>query len=137
MKQTKVKYYLWAIGFTSMLFMFSCSKKVIHQHKEWEEYFESNELEGSVLWHNYYEGTFDVFDFPEVRKQVLPAETFHIVLGLAGIETGVIRDTSMLIPDSVASPQTENVPMNVAFRANNREYFRWVAEEIGKKRMQY
>lgn len=116
---------------------FSCSDKKLFQHKEWEDFFESNGVKGCVMLHNYYQGTFDVYGLGAVQNRVLPAETFNIINALAGIETGVITDTNMVIPDSAAIDSLPGITMAEAFRTGNTPYFQWVTKKVGKARMKY
>ena len=116
---------------------FSCSKDKLHQHKEWKAFFEANGLEGCVMLHDYYGGTFDVYGLGEVQARTLPGGTFNIMNALVGLETGVVRDTSMLLPDTAASGPLAGLSMGRAFRTGNRAYFQWVARKVGHARMQY
>lgn len=117
------------------LSLFSCSDKKLHQHKEWEDFFESNDVKGCLMLHDYYKGTFDVYGFGAIQERISPVGTFNLVLALAGLETGVITDTNMVIRDS--SAHLSGLTMAQAFRTGNNSYFQWVAQKIGKNRMQY
>lgn len=120
-----------------MLFS-SCSKDKIQQHKEWKKYFEDNNVQGCILLHDYFNGTFDVYNLGNVQKRTLPAETFLIMNALAGLETGVIIDTNMVIrPDSLPDNGLSGLTMAEAFRTSNIPYFQWVAEKVGPSRMKY
>ena len=117
--------------------LFSCREDRLTHHKEWGAFFEENDVNGCVMWNNLNEATFGVYGFGAIQKRLVPAETFHIVLALAGLETGVIRDTNMVIPDALAGPKTSGVTMGEAFRHNNNAYFKWVGRTIGQAKMKY
>ncbi len=120
----------------SVLF-FSCSEKKLYQHKEWKDFFSHNGVRGCLMLHDYYGGRFDVYGLGALQNRVLPAETFHIMLALAGLETGVITDTNMVISDSTAGKNLAGLTMAEAFRSGNTAYFQWVARKIRAGRMQY
>lgn len=89
------------------------------------------------MLHDYYGGTFDVYGLGALQNRVPPAETFHIMIALAGLETGVITDTNMVIADSSAGEALSGITMAEAFRSGNTAYFQWVAQKIGPGRMKY
>jgi len=138
MKRNAFKNHLPLYGILLLpLLLISCSGKKLQQHEEWAGFFKNNQVDGCILWHNYYDGTFDVYHYEQVRKRVLPAETFDLVMALAGLETGAIRDTNMILPDSVSGPELSGITMAEAFRNNITPYFQKIATKIGEKRIRY
>ncbi len=116
----------------------SCSRSKIRMHKEWGAFFKEAGVDGCLMLHNYYDGSFDVYKLENVQKRTLPAETFNIVIALAGLETGVIADTnSIFSSDSLSRDSTFNMTLATAFRTSYTPYFQQIVKEIGKKRMNY
>src|SRR5690625_6297675 len=97
MKHKTNKYILSLCGFLLLsVTFFSCREDRLTHHKEWGAFFEENDVDGCVMWNNLNEATFGVYGFGAIQKRLVPAETFHIVLALAGLETRSEEHTSEL-----------------------------------------
>ena len=85
-------------------------------------------------------GLFKVYNLDRAKERFLPASTFKIFNALAGLETGVIRDTSFIIKwDGIVreSPEwNQDLSLQHAFRVSAVPYFQEVARRIGKDTMQ-
>lgn len=124
--------------FLLLIFFSSCTRRKIDQHKEWKVFFKDNEVDGSIMIHDYLDGTFDVYNLPIAQKRYLPAQTFQIMNALVGLETAVILDTNMVIKsDTLSDTVPSNMTMAQAFRTSNVPYFQWVAETVGPMKMRY
>lgn len=89
---------------------------------------------------NNSQGSFKVYNIDRAKERFLPASTFKIFNSLVGFETGVIKDTAMVIPwDSVVRSRPEinqSLSMQQAFRLSSVPYFQEVARRITKPVMQ-
>lgn len=116
----------------------SCSRSKIKLQKEWGTYFKEAGVEGCLMLHDYHEGVFDVYKLEKMQDRTLPAETFNVVIAMAGLETGVIPDTSSILPpDSTVENYSSGLSLAAAFKTSNTPYFQQVVKAIGKKRMNY
>jgi beta-lactamase class D len=118
----------------------SCSTNNVHVRKEWSKYFKGNGLTGSFMLHNTGMNTFEVYDLGGTQQRYLPGATFDVMNALAGIETGVIPDTSLTLTDSLGKPVNgvdPNMTMGEAFRTENQPYFQEIARRIGRAKMKF
>lgn len=133
-----ISHLLLACGFIAVIS--SCSTNNVHERKDWASYFKDKGFEGSVMLHNTALNTFEVYNLQGTQNRYSPAATFNIMLALVGLETGVIRDTNMVLRDSLEQPLPgidPNETMSRAFRTDDQAYFQEVSRRIGKTKMQF
>lgn len=133
--------YCWLLPMAFyMLSLTACSLNNVHEHPEWEHFFKDNGVSGSFMLYNNAGGDFEVYNLKDVQERSSPASTFKIMNALTGLETGVIRDTDMVIKwDGVQrsfSQWNQDLTMGQAFRYSAVPYFQEVARRIGRKTMQ-
>ena len=126
--------------FISCLF-FACSPNNVKTDNSLETFFKDNKVEGTFGIVNNRNGEITVYNLARLRDSAfLPASTFKIVNSLIGLQTGVIRDDSMVIKwDGVKrsfDSWNKDLTMYEAFRASAVPYYQEVARRIGKDTMQ-
>jgi beta-lactamase class D len=120
--------------------LYSCSSNNVHQRKDWDKYFTGNGISGCFMLHNTVLNTYEVYNLKGTQDRYMPAATFDIMNSLAGLETGIISDTNMVIRDSLNQPVKgvdPDMTLGKAFRSSYLPYFREVARRIGKAKMQF
>ncbi|SFN85671.1 beta-lactamase class D [Chitinophaga sp. YR627] len=119
----------------------ACAPNNVENEKNWEKYFAEYKVEGCFMLFNNSQGTFKVYNLERSQQRFLPASTFKIFNSLVGLETGVIKDTSYVIPwDGVTRDMPEwnrDLSMQQAFRVSAVPYFQEVARRITKPVMQH
>ena len=118
----------------------ACAPNNVHIQKEWEKYFTDNRVEGCFMLFDNGKGSFKVYNIDRAKERFLPASTFKIFNSLVGLQTGVIKDTSMVIPwDGITRSRPEwnqDLSMQHAFRISAVPYFQEVARRITQPVMQ-
>ncbi|MGX5818312.1 class D beta-lactamase [Chitinophaga lutea] len=119
----------------------SCAPNNVKNAPEWEQYFTKHKVEGCFMLFDNGQGMFRVYNIDRAKQRMLPASSFKIFNALAGLQTGAISDTNMVIKwDSVVRrfPEwNQDLPMGKAFRVSSVPYFQEVARRIGKEKMQF
>lgn len=118
----------------------ACAPNNVKEEKNWEKYFAAYKVEGCFMLYDNSKGLFKVYNLDRAKERFLPASTFKIFNALVGLETGVIRDTAMVIKwDGITrgdSAWNQDLSMQQAFRLSSVPYFQEVARRIGKDTMQ-
>ncbi|KAA2245840.1 class D beta-lactamase [Chitinophaga agrisoli] len=134
-----MKYSGW-IWLMALVLLNACAPNNVTEEKDWEKYFTQNKVEGCFMLFDNSKGTFKVYNLDRAKERFLPASTFKIFNALVGLETGVIKDTAMVIPwDGVTRSVPEwnqDLSMQQAFKASAVPYFQEIARRIGKDTMQ-
>jgi len=120
----------------------SCSIDNTKEDPSLEKYFTANRVSGCFAMFDNGTGQFTVYNMNRYRDSAyLPASTFKIVNSLIGLETGIVRDSSTIIPwDSVKrkGPNcNQDLTMQDAFRFSCVPWYQELARRIGKDRMQH
>lgn len=121
-------------------FICSCSTNNVHNRKDWEHYFTENGVSGSIMLRNSALNTFEIYNLQGTQDRYSPAASFNIMLALTGLETGAIKDTNMVLRDSLNQPIAginPNETMGQAFHADDEAYFQEISRRIGKPVMQF
>jgi len=116
------------------------SKKVI-LHSDYQKHFDRYEVGGSIVIEDLKNHKSFYYDEARTKKQFSPASTFKIFNSLVGLETGVIPDTSFVIPwDSVQrgkyAPWHRSNSLNSAFKFSVVWYYQELARRVGNGEMQ-
>ena len=125
-----------------VLFLSACAPNNVTVDSSLEKYFTENKVDGTFALMNNATGMFTVYNLDRYKDSAyLPASTFKIVNSLIGLQTGVIRNDTMVIPwDGVTRRIAEwnrDLNMYEAFRVSSVFYYQEVARRIGKDTMQY
>jgi beta-lactamase class D len=132
----------------SLIILFSAG--VSAQHKEnkvilpstYKKHFYQYKVDGSLIIYELNAGRTYYYNEERTKKRFSPASTFKIFNSLVGLETGVIPDTSFVIPwDSVKRgnylPWNRSNSLNTAFKFSVVWYYQELARRVGKERMQH
>jgi beta-lactamase class D len=118
----------------------ACAPNNVKVEKSWEKYFTEYKVEGCFMLFNNGQGTFKAYNLDRAKERFVPASTFKIFNALVGLETGVLKDTTTVIPwDGITRSVPEwNQPLSLqhAFRISAVPYFQEVARRITKPVMQ-
>jgi beta-lactamase class D len=130
------------VSFCLIVSCFSCSPNNVKIDSSLGKYFDDNKVRGCFALLNNGTGDFTVYNLDRYKDSAfLPASTFKIVNSLIGLQTGIIRNDSMVIKwDSVVRPNAEwnrDLSMYQAFRVSAVPYYQEVARRIGKDTMQF
>lgn len=130
-----------------LMYVSACSPNNVKVDKDLKVYFDSNHVNGTFGLLNNGLGEFTVYNLSRFKDSAfLPASTFNIVSSLVGVETGRIRNESMVIKwDGVARllpngdtarDWNKDLTMQEALSASSVPYYQEVARRIGKDTMQ-
>lgn len=118
----------------------ACAPNNVKEEKSWEKYFREYKVEGTFMLFNNSNGVFKVYNLDRAKEAFLPASTFKIFNSLVGLQTGVAKDTNLVIPwDGVTREMPEwnkDLTMGEAFRVSAVPYYQELARRIGQKGMQ-
>lgn len=132
----------------SLLFILHlCSIGVYSQDRHvvlpdhFEKHFKQYGVRGSLVIHDLTHDKSLYYDEERTKKRYSPASTFKIFNSLVGLDTGVIPDTSYIIPwDSVKrgkyEPWHRANSLKSAFQFSVVWYFQELARRVGKEEMQ-
>lgn len=120
---------------------FSCSPNNVNTDNSLERFFKEAKVEGTFAVLSNKNGEITVYNLPRLRdSSFAPASTFKIVNSLIGLQTGDIKDDSMVIKwDGVKrsiDSWNKDLTMYEAFRVSAVPYYQEVARRIGKDTMQ-
>jgi len=123
------------------ILFFSCSPNNVKTDNSLGRFFEPHKVEGCFAILNNKSGAITVYNLARLRDSAFaPASTFKIVNSLIGLQTGVIKNDSMVIPwDGVNRPfesWNKDLTMYEAFRVSAVPYYQEVARRIGRDTMQ-
>ncbi len=133
------------LGFIVTVLLVSCSLDNVEKDASLQRYFTAAGLNGYFAMFNNGSGKFTVYELGRFRDSAYqPAETFHIIAALVGVETGRVQDGSAAIslpaPNSTeaeaATPATP-VTLRDAFNASSTPWFSELARRIGKDTLQH
>lgn len=137
-----MRFWQW-IFLVSLVALSACTAtNNVKQDDSLATYFTDNKAEGCFAIMNNATGQFTIYNLPRYRdSSYAPASTFKIVNSLIGLQTGVIKNDSMVIPwDGVTRSVPEwnkDLSMYEAFRVSAVPYYQEVARRIGKDTMQF
>ena len=119
----------------------SCSPNNVNTDNSLEQYFKDAGVDGTFGLLDNNTGEFTIYNLERYRDSAfLPASTFKIANALIGLQTGVIRNDTMVIKwDGVTRSIPEwnkDLNMREAFKVSAVPYYQEVARQIGKDTMQ-
>jgi beta-lactamase class D len=121
---------------------YSCSVNNTKEDDSLAKYFRENNVEGTFALFDNGTGQFTIYNTDRYRDSAyLPASTFKIINALIGIETGIIKDSSTVIPwDGIIRKVPEwnkDLSLQEAFTLSAVPWFQELARRIGKDTMQH
>jgi beta-lactamase class D len=124
-----------------VLLFASCSPNNVTVDNSIEKYFKEHKVTGTFGMFDNGKGKFTIYNVSRFRDSVyLPASTFKIVNAMIGLETGRVKDDSVVIPwDGIRRPidaWNKDMAMMDAFRASSVPWFQELARRIGRDTMQ-
>jgi len=136
---------MWSKSFSCYLIFFffiSCLPNNVTEDKSLEKYFKEYNLSGCFGMFDNGQGQFTIYNTARFRDSVyLPASTFKIVNALIGIETGRLKDDSVIMKwDGITHTVSEwnrDLLVRDAFKFSAVPAFRELARRIGKDTMQH
>lgn len=137
-----MRFHLLVIGCIAGILMSSCRESRIHDHPEWQKYFQAEGISNACfeIRDNNHEAV-HYYNKERCIKQFLPASTFKIFNSLVALETATAPDEQLVIKwDSVVrSNPAWNKDMNMreAFKVSNLAYYQEIARRIGAPTMQH
>lgn len=135
-------------SFTSVLVVlllstvFACQDARIHEHPEWAKYYEEAGIaKAGIIIRDQTHDAVHYYNLSQDTAHQLPASTFKIMLSLAGLELGVLKDDKFIIPfsgDSTNKPEwNRDLNLREAFELSSEPYFKELVRRIGKERLQH
>ena len=120
----------------------NCTSNNVKEDSSLKKYFEENNVDGCFGMFDNGHGIFTLYNTIRFRDSAyLPASTFKIVNSLVGIETGRVKDDSMIIAwNGKPSSRIEcdkDLTMYNAFRLSCPPWYQELAKRIGKDTMQH
>lgn len=127
---------VFAILLIPILFS-ACSQNNVKEDNSLKKFFDSAAVSGSFGLFDNGQGKFTIYNLPRFRDSAyLPAATFDIPLSLIGIQTGVVKDDSVLITldstDKTKPGCDGNLTLKQAFQQSCEIVFHQLAGRIGK-----
>jgi beta-lactamase class D len=108
---------------------------------DFKKLFDAFKVEGSFALYDLNNDSYVFCNEAQFKQPFIPASTFKICNSLIGLETGVIKDESFVIPwDGVVRQVVEwnkDQDMKTAFRNSTVPYYQELARRVGGKRMKY
>ena len=109
--------------------------------QEYQQYFDRYAVKGSLVVYDLKNNKTFYYDEERTKMRYSPASTFKIFNSLVGLETGIIRDTSYVIPwDGVRrgsnAAWNRSNSLKSAFKYSVVWYYQELARRIGKESMQ-
>ncbi|HVB03614.1 MAG TPA: penicillin-binding transpeptidase domain-containing protein [Chitinophagaceae bacterium] len=128
------------VAILTVLLLNCCNSTRVTVHPGWGKYFKEAGVRGCFMLHDYTLHQFAVYNQPRMEQRFLPAATFNTLNTLIGLETGIIRDTNMVIRWNGIVKSNPDWPMDPtlaqAFRNSITPYFQEVARRIGRDTLQ-
>jgi beta-lactamase class D len=124
------------------LLLSACAVNNTKEDPSLAKYFTENKVDGCFAMFDNGTGVFTVYNMDRYRDSAyLPASTFKIVNSLIGVETGIVKDSTAVIPwDGIVRKIPEwnqDLNMQQAFRYSCVPWYQELARRIGKDTMQH
>ena len=109
--------------------------------EDYKKHFDQYSVKGSIMVFDLNNNKAFVYDEKRVNTRFTPASTYKIFNSLVGLETGVIPDTSYIIPwDSLQrgsyAPWHRANSLKTAFKYSVVWYYQELARRVGEEEMQ-
>ena len=129
-----------AISILSGVF-YGCSVNNVRQDDTLKPFFDEQKVTGTFAYFDNNEGVFTIYNLDRYRDSAyVPASTFKIVNSLIGLETGVVKNDSAVLPWNgipfFIPACNKDIPMYEAFRVSCLPWYQELARRTGKDTMQ-
>ena len=108
---------------------------------DFKKYYDQFNVKGSFVLYDQKNNKYIFYNQEQTTQAFTPASTFKICNSLIGLETGVIKDESFIIPwDSVIRQRPEwnsDQDLKAAFKNSTVWYYQELARRVGGQRMKY
>ena len=130
------------VSLAVVLLLATCSPNNVTVDNSIEKYFTENKVTGTFGMFDNGKGKFTIYNVPRFRDSVyMPGSTFGIVNAMIGLETGRVKDDSVVIPwdgiPRVYDAWNRDLKMFEAFRVSSVPWFQELARRIGSDTMQH
>ena len=116
-----------------------CKESAI-DHPEFERYFRQYNVEGSFLLYDLRNDSYTYYNLERCKKPFIPASTFKIFNSLVALETGVIKDETVVLPwngvHRATAAWNQDQDMTAAIKNSTVWFYEELARRIGEKNMQ-
>lgn len=132
---------MWKISLSLILFLgvFSSCTNSVEEKPELKKYFDEYQVDGCFLLYNVNTKNYSAYNNERAKLGFLPASTFKIPNTLIGLQTGVIKDTSLIWEwDEVErwyGAWNQNQSLQSAFQYSCVPAYQNLARNIGFSRM--
>lgn len=113
-------------------------KQIIEVRSDFKKFYDNYNVEGSFVLYDQQEDKYIFYNQDQFTQPFSPASTFKICNSLIGLETGVIKDESFIIPwDSVVrNPVWDgDHDLKTAFANSTVWYYQELARRVGGQQM--
>jgi len=117
----------------------ACAPNNVKIEPAWEKYFTQYKVEGTFMLYDNGKGTFRVYNIDRAKERFTPASTFKIFNSLVALETGVVKDTTTILPwDGIMREErwNEDLSLNQAFKVSCVPCYQQIARKITQPIMQ-
>ncbi|TCJ14156.1 class D beta-lactamase [Flaviaesturariibacter flavus] len=120
---------------TATIMLAGCSTNNVTTDDSLGQYFSKNNATGTFAVMNNADGQFVLYNLARYRDSAYaPAQTFDIVSGLAGLQTGALASDTARLP--VACGADANPTFSAAFQGDCAPFFAELARRIGHDTLQ-
>lgn len=123
------------VALLAVVFFAACTVNNVTEDNNLGRFFESQKVKGTFGMFDNSRGDFTIYDLTRFRKQVSPAQTFHIFSSLVALHTGKLTDDSSTVVGADSTSST--LSLSQAFKNNSDAHFKAVANLIGKDTLKY
>lgn len=127
------------VAILSIGLMSACSSVRIKEHNDWVKYFEQYNVTGSFEIYDNNKEIAHYYNKELCAEQIIPAETFDVLIALTALESVVAKDELKVIKwDGVVRENEEwnqDLSLADAFKLNSTAHMQTLVEEIGKSDM--
>jgi beta-lactamase class D len=119
----------------------ACEQKQTSEiRNDFKQYYDQFNVDGSFALYDPQTDKYIFYNQDQFKQTFSPASTFKICNSLIGLETGVIKDASFVIPwDSIVRNPVwdKDHDLKTAFANSTVWYYQELARRVGGKQMKY
>jgi len=105
----------------------------IKEKKSWQSYLDSAQAEGCLMLYDNMHDQVSVYPVEKARQRYVPGSGFVVFSSLVALESGLVADTSSIVPIS----DTDSMSMGDLFRQHPAALNQWLSTHIRKAVMQF
>jgi beta-lactamase class D len=103
------------------------------EHPEWESYFDSNGVQGTIVASDLVKGETHVYNPQRAAEPFIPASTYKIPHSLIALETGIVKDENQRFHWDRQKHSIEAWNRDQTFRTALKYSVVWVYQEIARQ----